>query len=147
MNIEDFYLGVSDLIAEVPEIKWIDMDFGQLDSTDSRPAVAFPCALISIDFPDIADLGNKKQKPQVLINVRLGFNYAGETSHSTPEQAKSRALAYYAIVKAVYAKLQGQRLGGSQLRRIRQVEAATPQRVKVVDMPFRTEFIDESAAV
>lgn len=146
MEIEDLYTAVADLIAEVPQIKWVDMDFGQVDNFDIRPAVAFPCALIGIDFPQITDLGQKKQKPQVVINIKMGFNYSGETAHATPEQVRERALAYYGIVKAVYKKLQGERIGTSTLKRRQQLETARPDRIKIIEMPFATEFVDESAA-
>lgn len=144
MNIEDLFIDVCDLINEVPEIKWVDLDFGQMDS-ETRPAVLFPCALVSIDLPNTNDVGNKVQKPQVIINVKLCFNYNGETSTGTPPVSRARALEYYGLVKSVYKKLQGARIGTGALKRRAQVESARPDKIKIVDMPFETFFLDNSA--
>jgi len=144
MDIDQIFLEVADLINGVPGIKWIDMDFGQLDS-DQRPAVAFPCALISIDLPDTNDLGNRVQKPKVIINVKLAFDYMGETSVKTAPNYRTRALRYYGIVKSVYIALQGQRIGTTPLKRKSQMEYARPDRIKILDMPFETNFLDDSA--
>lgn len=144
MDIDQIFLEVTDLLSEIPALKWIDMDFGQLDS-EQRPAVAFPCALVSIDLPDTNDLGNKVQKPKVLINIKLAFDYTGETNVKTAPNYRARALSYYGIVKSVYVKLQGQRVGTAPLKRKSQMEYARPDRIKILDMPFETVFLDESA--
>ena len=36
---------------EIPALRWIDADEGQLDFQDSRPPVAFPCCLIELYYP------------------------------------------------------------------------------------------------
>ena len=42
---------LAQLKTEVPELKWIDLDEGQLDGNGGeRPAIAFPAALIGINF-------------------------------------------------------------------------------------------------
>ncbi|MDO9554541.1 hypothetical protein [Rhodonellum sp.] len=144
MEIDELFLGITDMIGEVTDIKWIDMDFGQMDS-DQRPPVGYPCALISIDFPQISDLGNNVQKPKVLINVKLCFDYQGETSVKAPPNTRIRALSYYPIVKSVYKKLQGQRIGTSPMKRTSQIESARPDRIKILQMTFETVFVDDSA--
>lgn len=145
MDIDQIFLEVTELLSTVPTLKWIDMDFGQLDS-EQRPPVAFPCALVSIDLPDINDLGNKVQKAKARINIKMAFDYAGETSIKTAPDYRTRALAYYGTVKDVYKKLHGARLESTApLKRITQMEYARPDRIKIVEMPFDTVFVDESA--
>lgn len=144
MEQDELFLAITDLISEVPSVSWIDMDFGQMDS-EGRPPVNFPCALVSIDFPQIAEIGQGVQKPSVMINVKLCFNYTGETSQRAASPVRERALAYYATVKDVYKKLQGQRIGTGPLRRVSQLESARPDRIKIVDMSFTTAFLDQSA--
>lgn len=144
MEIDELFIQVTDLLTEVPELKWIDMDFGQMES-DQRPPVTYPCALVAIDLPEIREIGQGVQKPRVLINVKLCFNYEGETSTRTAPAVKSRALAYYGAVKEVYKKLQGKRLGTGTLKRRSQIETAHPLRIKMVDLVFETEYVDQSA--
>ena len=43
------------LKEKVPAIRWIDFDKGQLDSMD-RPAVAFPCALLTISVSNARNI-------------------------------------------------------------------------------------------
>lgn len=147
MELEQIYLAVADRLAEIEDLKWIDMDFGQLDDFNVRPSVAFPCALISIDITNAIELGQKKQKCQIVINVKLGFSYTGETSQRTAAYHRQKALAYYHTVREVYTKLQGQRIESTTpLRRTQQIETARPDRIKITEMPFSTEFLDVSAA-
>lgn len=144
MEQDELFLAITDLIGEVPSVAWIDMDFGQMDS-EGRPAVGFPCALVSIDYPQITEIGQGVQKPNVLINVKLCFSYTGATNLKASSPVRERALAYYAIVKDVYKKLQGKRVGTGPLRRISQLESARPDQIKIVDISFATSFLDQSA--
>lgn len=147
MDIDDIYLALSNLVAPVTGINWVDQDWGQLDDPNVRPAVQFPCVLIAIDLPRTEDIGQNKQNCNARINLRIGFTYAGEAAHSSPEVVKARALAYYAQVKNVYKAVQGQRIGATRpLKRVSQMENIRPDKVKLVDMTFEMTFIDSSAA-
>lgn len=50
MNKEIFIAVCDRLKTEVPGLRWIDAEEGQLN-TGERPAVAFPCCLIDISYP------------------------------------------------------------------------------------------------
>lgn len=130
------------LTKEVPELRWIDMDKGQLDYFE-RPPVSFPCALISVQLPRTIDLGAKKQKCDGLIVIRMGFDFSGNTSHVTPEAALEKSLAYFDLVEKVYGALQG--YGESSyntLSRQSLREEKRPDMIKVVNIPFSTSFVD-----
>ena len=44
---------IETLKEEVPALRWIDADEGQLDFyTDDRPPVAFPCCLVELSMTD-----------------------------------------------------------------------------------------------
>lgn len=144
MEIEDIYGGIYDLLAAIPEIKWVDQDFGQMEM--ERPPVAYPCVLIGIDLPGTENIGQNKQNCQVTINLRICFSYSGETSMKSPAEVRERGLAHYRTVREIYRKVQGQRIGLRPLARTGQMESVRPDRVKVLDMPFSTMFVDTSAA-
>jgi hypothetical protein len=145
MNLETLFLLIQDKLKVLPDIKWVDMNVGQLD-VETRPAVAFPCALISIDLPKCEELGQQIQKCQCQIGIRLGFNYAGATNSKTPIAVKAAALDYYRMIREVYRALQGHTEPGlSRIRRVSQVEMAREDQIKIVDMTFYTEFHDYSA--
>jgi hypothetical protein len=130
------------LKSEVPELRWIDMDKGQLDYFE-RPPVSFPCALISVQLPRTVDLGAKKQKCDALIVIRLGFDFSGNTSHVTPETALEKSLEYFDLVEKVYEALQGyQESTYNNLSRQSLREEKRPDMIKVVNIPFITSFVD-----
>jgi len=134
------------LLGEIPELRWIDLDKGQLDYT--RPAVAFPCALISIQYSNCQDMSLKIQQCTILATVRLGFDFTGETSAKTPEPNRETALAYYDLANKVYSKIQG--YTDKEVRpfsRKRMTEEVRGGGIKVLTIPFETIYTDQTAAV
>ena len=90
---ELFNLLLIDLKSHIPELKWIDFDFGQLDY--EHPPVQFPCALITLNYPDIA--GNIRAN--VEINIKLGFDVRIHANSAAPVPMRTAALAYLKTVK------------------------------------------------
>ncbi len=91
---------------EVPEIKWIDLDCGQLD-TSERPPVAFPACLLNIGIPDIQTIADTIQYCKADITVRLVFDNKGRTANNTNEQEREKSLKIYDTIANVYRALQG----------------------------------------
>ncbi len=91
---------------EVPEIKWIDLDCGQLD-TNERPPVAFPACLLNIGIPDIQTIADTIQYCKADITVRLVFDNKGRTANNTNEQEREKSLKIYDTIANVYRALQG----------------------------------------
>lgn len=70
---------LAQLKTEVPELKWIDLDEGQLDGNGGeRPAIAFPAALIGINFLkcDTIYVVNCFQKFVSLWSQTANFSYS-----------------------------------------------------------------------
>lgn len=97
------------LIAQIkidPEIKWIDLDSGQLDNEDKK--LTYPCALIRMSFNpgDVSE--SSEQRESANISVRLAFDATGtRTSSQTPESAINRSLAWTEQADNIYNSLQG----------------------------------------
>lgn len=145
MHLEDLFTLIQDKLKVLPDIAWVDLNFGQLES-ETRPAVQFPCALISIDLPRTEDLGQKLQKCQGTIGIRLGFDFKGSSSSKAADPVRAKALDYYRITREVYKALQGySQTGLSRLKRTSQIEMARPDQIKILDMTFYCEFHDSSA--
>lgn len=106
---KDIFVALCDrLEKEVPSIRWIDEDLGQLGMTDSmRPAVDFPCCLIDIQYSDCRDLTDTEQLVKLNITLKLAFPYRGESYAKAPEEIRERALSRYAVVSEVHECLQG----------------------------------------
>lgn len=97
---------IARLQAEVPALKWIDMNMGQLD-TNERPAVMLPCAMISIKIPSAKSITDTLQDCKGQITILLGFDNLDRTSANAPEAVRNAGLAVYDVIADVYAALQG----------------------------------------
>lgn len=145
----ELFVAVSDhLEEEVPQLKWIDADNGQLETYEERPPVAFPCALIDVQLPQCEDFSARYQQCTATIRVRLGFDTTGErTAAQTPLMARERSLQKYALIDGVYRALQGYCTDSfTELSR----QSMTPMMIggyKVYEMTFETTFADETAMV
>lgn len=127
------------LLAEVPELKWIDLDKGQMRI--ERPPILFPAALIKIQIPRSDNLNETRQLVDAQITVKLCFDYTGETSAITPEAARLTSFEYYDMVDTVWAKLQGWRTAEiNSLKRTGQFDEERPDAYKQTNIVFTTSY-------
>lgn len=87
-------------------LAYIELDLGQLEVYDSRPAVSFPCGLLRF-------AGNYEQRQlntqlnRFTLTVKLGFDVYGNTSSLVPPDARELALSYLDTEQELFEKLQG----------------------------------------
>ncbi|SMO48230.1 hypothetical protein [Solitalea koreensis] len=106
--MKTIYLKLLARLKELPQIKYIDRDKGQLEQYEGdRPPVAFPCILIKQSLPQCKNLTPKEQLCSAQITVRVAFDYTGDASSISGEARLQSALSYFDTVDAVLAKLQG----------------------------------------
>ncbi len=142
--MEEIYLLFLELLKAVPELRWIDMDQGQLEQ--DRPPVAYPCALINIDYDDVDDKGANIQFCNTTVTIRVAFNYTGSVSAKTPDLLLERSLEYCRTINKVYKAIQGKTFKGSRMKRRGQIREPRPDGITVVQVPFQFTFLDQSAA-
>ncbi|SUJ26433.1 Uncharacterised protein [Sphingobacterium spiritivorum] len=135
-----------EIYNQLKKIRWIDMDKGQLEFYETRPAVAFPCALIKIEIAKTENLGSNVQRCFGRGTIRLAFDYVGETAAKTPTALRQQSLEYFDILQAVYLAVQGKTGGAGKFDRQSAVEENRPDGLKVLNMPFATNWIDKSAS-
>jgi hypothetical protein len=139
---------ITRLTATVTELKEIDFDMGQLNllDMDQRPPVLFPCALLDISYPLCDDQDETTQLVTARINVRLAFECPLPTDSRASAARRTAALALFAVVDKVYKNLQGYDTAyfGAFSRK-----SQTPDNryagIKIMNMVFETNFIDETA--
>ncbi|SEF86478.1 hypothetical protein [Parabacteroides chinchillae] len=108
MNAEIFIALCDHLEKEVPELRWIDEDEGQLNTAaDIRPAVDFPCCLVDIQYPSCQDENETEQLVTANITLRIGFQPAGETNSKAPEAVRRKALERLDIIEKIQNCMQG----------------------------------------
>lgn len=132
---------------EVPELKWIDADEGQLDFTDSRPPVAFPCCLVDMYYTDADNMvGNLPtvQRVEVAIALKVGFNDCASFNVNKPRQVQDVALARLDMLENIHKALQGFYM--ENCVRFFRRKSCRPQKrpdgLKVYDVLYLAEFMD-----
>ncbi len=131
----------------VPQIKWADLNNGQMDNYDERPPVKFPAILFTIDIAQAEDIGQNLQRCNARITVSVCFDYTGRTSCSTPAPVREQSLEYLRTVRDVYKTFQGFYREGviSRFTRKSQVTEKRKDGYKVVNMIFEAGYIDKDA--
>lgn len=145
--MKDLYLKSLELISSVPSIKHADEDKGQLDDFDTRPALIFPCVLITIEITKTEDIGGNKQKVYARVTLRTAFDYIGRTASGTPLPVQQQSLEYYDTMGDLYKAFQG--YYSKDFTRFSRVGLKPEKRndgLKVVNLPFSTTFIDQNAS-
>ena len=125
MNKEIFIAVCDRLKTEVPGLRWIDAEEGQLN-TGERPAVAFPCCLIDISYPSCETHMGGRQK----INAQI--------------QLREHALSCMDTLDKIHEALQWWN-GGNLFNPMRRLRGAPEKRadgLKVYNVIYETEFMD-----
>lgn len=123
--MKDLFLAISDAIEDTGVIRWIDEDLGQLDSP-TLPAVSWPCALISFQQGEWANLSAANQLGEPRIQVRLGFKLHERTHSRNTPAARASAVSYMDVVQAVHYALQG--LSGPNFQGLSRLSFSTATR-------------------
>lgn len=73
--IDVIYKDVSDRITDkVSAMRWIELEYGQLEIPEENYPVQFPCTLIDISFTECTDETEGNQQVMVQITVRTAID-------------------------------------------------------------------------
>lgn len=102
------FLALQDKIkTEIPEIKWIDQEFGQLEEETMRPPVLFPCVLIDFNSTDYEQMNQNRQQANITFTLRLAFPAFTSAASVVPQTQKELALQYYELEQLLFECVQG----------------------------------------
>lgn len=101
------FLDIQDRInTKVPEIEWIEQDFGQDIYDKWRPNVAFPAVLIDFTSADYESIASLSQTGDVTLQLRLMVAPFEQSYEDAPLEVRKDALQYFEIehklVKAIH---------------------------------------------
>lgn len=139
------FIALCDLLeAQVPEVRWIDADEGQINSQNNRPPVAFPCVLIDMTYPQTEALNAQSEKIRVQFSLRIAFEGYGQTSSVAPEEVRERALERLDILEKIHRTLQwwSYERQINPLRRQRVITERRQDGLKVYNMIYESAFVD-----
>ena len=135
------------ICREVLALRWIDADEGQLDFSDSRPPVAFPCCLVELSYPDAENLaGNHPttQRIEAAVTLKIGFNDCASFNVNKPVQVQSAAFARLDLLEDLHKTLQGFRLENcvKSFHRKSCRPQKRPDGLKLYEAVYVAEFMD-----
>lgn len=105
------------LSTELPELKWIDLDRGQIDQPNDHYTVAFPAVFISFNDIPWDGIGQKLYAGNCTISFRLAFQSYNDSNNNTPESVREAALLELGIRQKLNAVLEG--LTGSNFNELK----------------------------
>lgn len=104
----NLFLAIQERIKnQVPEIRFVEQNFGQYGFEDYRAMVAFPALLIDFPLTNYSALQGNIQLGSATINVALLFEPFSQSYNLAPDAVKQKALEYYDIEQKVCKALQG----------------------------------------
>lgn len=112
--ITDILKNLQTVLATIPELKYIDQNWGQLDDYSPNPPTQFPLVLIDVGTMQYNDIGRDRySNPQnrQMGNGTIVLNIANlkltNTSFMAPQQHKNDAWNIFNIIELVHEKLHG----------------------------------------
>lgn len=142
---KQLFIALCDLLEnQVPEVRWIDADEGQLNASNQRPPVAFPCVLIDMTYPQTEAMNATAEKIRVQFSLRIAFEGYGQTSSVAPVSVRERALERLDILEKIHRTLQWWNCD-RQINPLRRQRVTTERRqdgLKVYNMTYESAFID-----
>lgn len=97
------------LTNNVPALKYIDQDWGQMDFY-INPPVKFPCALIDIQSAQYTNVGEFVQQGTAVVVIRLFDLKLSNSSQSAPANQKEKAKKIWQLIADVNKALHAQNL-------------------------------------
>ena len=88
------------LVREVPVLKFVDQDWGQMDFFPNPP-VKFPCALIDIQSVQYTNSGNFIQQGTAMVVIRLFDLKLSNSSQKAPDNQKEYAKKIWQLIEDV----------------------------------------------
>lgn len=129
----------------IDNINWIDLDKGQLNQYDTRPAIEFPAVLLKIEYPSTSKLSRKEQQCTVLVTVSIVYDCFDDTDSITEADRLQQSLQVYDIAQEVHETLQGEidnTIIRAPLERLSVRDPNRNDQLKVLQYTYSTRIID-----
>ncbi|MDM1093409.1 hypothetical protein [Myroides odoratimimus] len=143
--MEELYVKLIELLEQVGDIRYIDMDIGQLN--EEVPPLSYPACLIDIALPSCSDIQSDIQQVSAIFSVKVITKSIGETNSLTPEQVRAKSLEYLSLQDKVYKKLQGYEDSSFYSFSRKSVQPSNLRKdLKISVLTFETSFHDYTAS-
>ena len=136
--MEDLIIALMNRIKDhLPELSYIDEDYGQLQSNEDTYPVTFPCVLLGNISTDWTDFGIGVQRGGATINIKLCIDCYDDTHYGSGQEDKIKERAEKN--KTLYKSLQGFRYNKliSPLNRLKSTDYTLVGGIKVYETIFK----------
>ena len=101
-------------LAEIPQLKYIDENWGQLDYYSPNMPVQYPCTLIDVQQVQYSNIGKdltkrpvQRQIAQVQIKITIANMRLTNTSLLAPRRQKEGAWSIWTLIEMIHQKIHG----------------------------------------
>lgn len=143
--MKKLFLYLRTKLMALPNIHWVDLDKGQLNQYDTRPAIEFPAVLLKIEYPNTSKLSRKEQQCAVLVTASIVYDYLDDTDSITDADRLQQSLQIYDIAQEVHETLQGEIDNTVMRAPLDRMSVRDPNRndqLKVLQYTYSTRIID-----
>lgn len=116
--MKDILLNIQTQLSTIPEFKYVDEDWGQLDDYGPHVPVQWPCCLIDFSAAQYSDIGkDKTATPQNRQEAAgsISFTFANlrtvNSSAKAPLSQKNIAWLLIGLIEEAHKKIHGFRAG------------------------------------
>ncbi|MPS73997.1 MAG: hypothetical protein E2590_12755 [Chryseobacterium sp.] len=109
---EEILMNIQERIGEIPELKTVDEDWGQLDMYSPNFPVQWPCCLIDVNDGSFSDIGKdfskipkSRQNGKFSVKLTLADMKLTPTSLRTSKAQKETAWAVFGLMKKIHEKV------------------------------------------
>lgn len=102
--MKKLYLKLYELLSEIPEIQYIDLNFGQL--MEEKPPLKYPAVLIGINIVNTEDFQEVFQQNNAEFTLTL-IHRANESNSLFSEEKREKNMEYLDLCDKIHEKLQG----------------------------------------
>lgn len=95
------------LKINVPALKYVDENWGQIDSYAPNHPVKYPLALISLDNIQWSNRGQLQQYGEGVVSITVATLKLGNTSANAPQTQKDTGYAIYELLHQIHLQLHG----------------------------------------
>lgn len=101
-------------LAEIPQLKYIDENWGQLDYYSPNMPVQYPCTLIDVQQVQYSNIGKdltkipqQRQIAQVQIKITIANMRLTNTSLQAPRRQKEDTWSIWTLIEMIHQKIHG----------------------------------------
>jgi hypothetical protein len=129
------------ITANVPTVRWVDFDLGQLDGTE-LPPVSYPCVLIGFEGATYSEVSQLIQLGEVSLSIRVAFKTFERTGSAINTTFRDVGLAHLDVLRQVHFALQG--LTGAAYSQLSRTSMSQEPRadLRVYRYSYRTIYTD-----